>query len=114
MNRREMLKSAVSALPLIALPTLMNGEATAAAPRIQGVGVIRYPTRMYDTNCYIVAKDINALRHARDLAREMAENIRCGSIIGLPSDRDELDNYLWDFKIEGGDPGQVIVKRVGE
>jgi hypothetical protein len=49
----------------------------------------------------------------RDL-RKLAESIQQRSIICLPSSRDENDHLLWDFRIEGGDPGQVEVRRSDE
>jgi hypothetical protein len=34
---------------------------------------------------------------ARKFARQMAEQAKAGMSLGLPSDRDEQGNYLWDF-----------------
>ena len=73
-------------------------------PRIEGVGVIFYPE--------LSLGDGKKVRHARDAAREIAKSVRQGSIIGLPSTRDENGNLLWDFKIVEGDPGQVEVRRI--
>ncbi len=67
---------------------------------IQGVGVLHYPAQ--------------GLKVAKMMAEDMADSIHQGAILFLPNDKDEHGNYLWDFRIEGGDPGQVIIKRQDE
>ena len=68
------------------------------AEKIDGVGVLYYPN------------GIN--QDMRRLVRDMVSNIRVGSILCLPTVYDENGARLWDFKIEGGDPGQVEVRQV--
>lgn len=97
MNRRSFLHGIAGAL--LGVPVVIKEGAGV----IDGVGVIRYPAqRAYSTG------DLSRMRQA---ARELADHIKPGSIIGLPSDRDQRGEYLWDFKIEGGDPGQVKIER---
>lgn len=71
-------------------------------PRIEGVGVLYFP----------VVDLPNSGTQIREVARKVAESIRLGSVIGLPSTRDENGHLVWDFRIEAGDPGQVEVRRV--
>lgn len=66
-------------------------------PPIKGVGIVFYPP--------------SQTMHTRKAARLLAENIRQGSIICMSSQRDVHGHLLWDFRIEGGDPGQVEVRR---
>lgn len=76
-------------------------------PPLAGVGILRYPEgKVYERNGRSCS--------ARDMARDFAENIQQGSILVLPNTRDEDGRYLWDFRIEGGDPGQVEIRRQGE
>jgi hypothetical protein len=63
---------------------------------IKGVGILRYP----EGNCA-----------AKMQAEEFAPHIRQGVTILLPSRVDENGYYLWDFRIENGDPRQVKVGR---
>ena len=99
MNRRGFLK----ALPLVPFVPLAGASAAGPQP-IQGVGVLRHPAK----DCRTAAGD---LVHARDLARQLAESVRAGSVIVLPNARDCCGDYQWDFRIENGDPAQVRVER---
>jgi hypothetical protein len=44
-----------------------------------------------------------------EYAQHLLSNIESGGKLVLPSFRDEMGNLLWDFRIEGGPPGQVDV-----
>jgi hypothetical protein len=66
---------------------------------IQGVGVIRFPVT-----------DPEARKHAE----AMVSGFRQGTMLVMPNTRDTQGNYEWDFRIEGGDPGQVRVERAPE
>lgn len=90
MNRREMLASA--AAPFL-LPSSKKREEN--SNYICGVGVFRVPSG----------------DSARKIAHKLAKEIRQGSILILPSTRDEYGQYRWDFRIEGGDFDQVEVRR---
>lgn len=41
----------------------------------------------------------------------LMKNIKQGTVIAFPNSVDERGNYCWDFRIEGGDPQQVVVER---
>jgi hypothetical protein len=73
-----------------------NSDSLQNEPKIQGVGVLHCPAG------------------SQQLAEEIARRICQGAILYLPSERDDNGNLLWDFRIEGGDPGQVIVRPIGE
>ncbi len=91
MNRRNFIGAIVGAF---AAPAVIK----AGEGKIQGVGVLRHPDRD------------DALQQAKNLA----SYFRPGSIIGFPNTRDSYGAYEWDFRIEGGDPGQVRIVRHGE
>jgi hypothetical protein len=61
---------------------------------LRGVGILRCPNEIL----------------ARDMAQQAAACIRRGTTICLPGLRDKDGRYLWDFRIEGGDPTQVRVE----
>lgn len=70
---------------------------------LQGVGVLRYPPG----DIVLGEGTVPAAR----IARELAAEIRQGSVIALPGYRDSEGDYQWDFRIENGDPGQVKIER---
>ena len=74
-----------------------NGE------KIHGVGVLRIHNG---------AMDIHS-DHARilEIAKGIAANITQGTILILPDTKDHLGTYVWDFRIEGGNPEQVQIQR---
>lgn len=75
------------------------------SPLIRGVGVLHRPDGVY------LDEDFKAVA-ACDVAKKMAEEIKVGSVLVLPSTRaPDTGALLWDFRIEGGDPGQVRVER---
>lgn len=69
-----------------------------------GIGVIRHPDATY-----VDEKGVQIT--ARQYAQEMAAQICQGSCLVLPNVCDEHGNYVWDFRIEGGDAEQVTVER---
>lgn len=101
MLRRNFLQGLIGALTGVPI-VIQQGEND-----IQGVGVLRFPQQDY------CDKDGNKTL-ARDVAANLSSQIKQGTILGLPSTRDENGNYLWDFRIEIGDPGQVKIERISE
>lgn len=100
-TRRNFLKAAATVVGASVPHVLQPGTKHA----IGGVGVLRFPTsREYvDHGGHRIS--------ASQIAVDVAEHIRQGTVLALPSDRDEHGAYCWDFRIEGGDPGQVRVER---
>ncbi len=101
MDRRAALKAGIAGALGLSLPKIVKeGEG-----KIQGVGVLRYPQRQYQSPLG------GPLVDARDLARELSEKIGVGSIVAFSSETDANGNFVWDFRIEGGEPGQVRIER---
>lgn len=75
---------------------------------IKGVGVLRGPLDGDVTS--VNGKTVTAY----EWAQQVAQNLRQGCLLLLPNAKDENGNYLWDFRIEGGDSSQVIVRRYGK
>lgn len=96
MNRRSLLKAGIAGALGLALPQIVQE----GIGKIQGVGVLRYPNRYYGE------------LSARDIARDLADKITPGTIIAFSSETDADGRFVWDFRIEGGDPGQVRVERM--
>jgi len=108
MNRREMMgKTLASSAGVMTFPKIANAEETKDAPRFKGVGVLRYPQGYGST----VEDAERRGKLNREIAQNIAENVREGSVIAFPNNRDSCGEYDWDFRIEGGDPGQVKVVR---
>ena len=63
-------------------------------------GVLRYPVMDYQTG-----------DQARNIAKHFLDFIRQGTILALPNTKDKGGDFLWDFRIAGGDPGQVKIER---
>ena len=100
MNRRSFLGFLGLAAVPVAAPVTVAVALAHEAPddeTLNGVGVLRAPMYQGDG--------------AREIARQMCENIKAGTIIALPNARDDHGDYLWDFRIEGGDQKQVRVER---
>ena len=89
----------------VALPTLIPDGIEPRLPDqgepIKGVGVLRYPS----------THSAEELKVIQQHARDVASNVRIGSVICLPGQRDDQGEFKWDFRIEGGDPGQVQITR---
>ena len=94
MNRRGLLKSVIGA----ALAPVILARGTEP---IKGVGVLRYPED----------QSYGGGRTVRQIAQDLGAEIRQGTIIAFPNTVDSEGRYLWDFRIEGGDSGQVRVER---
>ena len=102
MDRREFFLHARPDAAALALAAPTGRRDESGEPddgaAIRGVGVLRFP-----------GDD----PRIRKVAQEVASEIRQGTILALPDTRDKRGNYLWDFRIEGGDPAQVQVERHG-
>lgn len=103
MNRREMLKQSLAVPAGLVAPGILDPGHEGC---IKGVGVLRYPSE----RCHRQSGE----KTIRDMAKELADQIRPGCILAFPSDTDEHGNFLWDFRIEEGDPGQVQIVRNGQ
>lgn len=88
---------------ILMLHQALQGREESADNGIDGIGVLYFPNEEYiGTNGQTIL--------ARDRAIEIANNIRPGGVIAIPSAVHEDGHRLWDFKIEGGHPGQVRVE----
>lgn len=109
MNRREMLATvATTGLPMVDGPVELPLPHQPGVPyvekkRFEGVGVLRYPRRFYGKE--------GEQRSGAEMAREIGAMIRQGTILCFSDETDEHGNFVWDFRIEGGDPGQVKIER---
>lgn len=81
------------------VPVILNSDGS--KPAIEGVGVLRYPVNLCEPTD----------QGYRKMARHIADFIRQGTILALPNTKDAAGDFLWDFRIEGGDPGQVKIVR---
>lgn len=72
--------------------------------RIKGVAVLHYPPGRFYEDAWGNRKS------SQEFAQEIAQMIGHGAILLLPNDRDSKGRFVWDFRIEGGDPGQVTVR----
>lgn len=68
---------------------------------VKGIGVFRYPNKTFPNG-----------KTARDVAREIVENLKTGGVIFLPNTRDvQHGDYEWDFRVEPvGADHQVIAQ----
>ncbi len=82
------------------LKRLLEGRKRTPAS-IRGVAIIRFPA----------GRTEEQVKLYKDMAKAIADNIRMGSVLALPNDRDDTGEYAWDFRIEGGDFNQVTVER---
>jgi len=95
------------------VPNLPSVELTYTHRQLNGVGVLRYPEgsvlseEIRETGEFVTTP-------CRVVADEIIAQIHYGSIIKLPSYVNEHGHYLWDFRIEGGNPTQVTVERIDE
>lgn len=94
-SKREFL----DASPAMLLPALAGSR---TGEPLEGVGVLRFPVKQYSAEQY---------PDAREIAKNLAENIRQGSILILPNYRDDTGEYLWDFRIETADPKEIRIER---
>jgi hypothetical protein len=99
MDRRSVLKAVIGGALGLLPEITRKGEG-----KIQGVAVLRYPNRLYPS-------EDGAQLTGAAIAKRVSESIGPGSILCLPGETDEHGNFLWDFRIEGADPGQVKIER---
>jgi hypothetical protein len=97
---------AAAAQPLQAGESLAGKLAPMEGP-INGVGVLHYPVQFFK-------REDSSGFSSVDEAKKIAQSVQRGSVILLPSDRDADGNYLWDFRVEGGPFGQLVVEHDGE
>ena len=103
-ERRDFLKTVAGSVA-VGLPFVKNDATN--APGIDGVGILRFPSIIYN--------DLSGpAESAAEVAQKVANAIRKGTIICLPNDRDDHGEYVWDFRIEAGDPKQVKIERQPE
>lgn len=107
MERRGFLGAVAKLAAVAVLPAaaVAGAEPVPAPQSIDGVGVLRFPNQV----CRDTPDGPDV--HAKEIAEALATDIRKGTCVILPSDRDSFGQYLWDFRVEGGDPKQVLVKR---
>lgn len=107
MKRRDFFRSA---LGVFAGPVavLIDPQAAKAAPVQSGppmISVIRYPDISY--------QDADgAETSAMSVAAELGKAIKPGSVILMPSTRDETGQYLWDIAFMGTENPPAKVQRV--
>lgn len=82
---------------ILMLQQAIGGQEDFSDNGIDGIAVLYFPNE----------------QHALDKAREMADVIREGAFLALPSERYHNGQLKWDFKIEGGHPGHVKLERSG-
>lgn len=105
LNRREALAKLGAAIGIGVIAPVAAAAAIQdeCVKPIAGVGVLRYP----------VGETVidEQVRENREIAKDLSDQMQSGCILVLPACRDEEGSYLWDFRIEGGDPKQVRIER---